>query len=157
MDQIEKLRLEYFIFFIVRLVTIIIITSAIVLCVLNKNSISFKNEVFNNLLFYGLIVIFGFTELLCVYDFFNYCKDFQAAKNSEFLELTGTVLKFAKNQNVDSGQQINSIPIIKIIDSDEIIELKVNGLTKIGQTYKFRYLKHTKMSVIISCEFVDKS
>lgn len=147
MDK-KQLKQEYFVIFIVRLFIIAMLASAIIACAVSENSISMQCTLTKDLLFYGLIITFSLAELYCIYDFTRYCKDFKAAKYEEFEEITGTVVKFARNQNIDTGQQINCIPIVQIKGSKEIIRLRLKTFTKIGQTYTFIYLKHTKIGAV---------
>ncbi len=140
----KRLKKEYFIMFAVRIGIITIMTGGIIACAVNESSISTTSS----LLFYGLIIVFSLAELFCIYDFAKYCRDFKAAKNLQFEELSGTVIKFAKNQDASTGVQINSIPIIQVVGSNEMIKLRINGFLKIGETYNFIYLKYTKMGAV---------
>ncbi|MDD4000038.1 MAG: hypothetical protein PHX62_03995 [Bacilli bacterium] len=149
MKSKKKLKQEYLIALIFTIVFIIIMVTGIILVIVNKNSISIgANELFNYILIYGLIILCSIGTLIFLRELIKYSKDFKAVKNGQFEEVTGTIIKFAKNQDPDSGRQINCIPIIKISNSDETIRLKINYFTKIGETYTFIYLKHTKMGAI---------
>ena len=64
-------------------------------------------------------------------------------KNNNFKMIVGTVYRYAKNE-AETGQQLNSHPIIKLLGSDETIELFVNKGTELNKTYTFMYLEYTK-------------
>ena len=74
-------------------------------------------------------------------------KDFSTVKNNNFKTIIGTVYRYAKNE-AEAGQQLNSHPIIKLLNSEETIELFINKGTELNKTYKFIYLKHTKIGEV---------
>lgn len=76
-------------------------------------------------------------------------KDYDAVKNNKALSITGKVLGFKRNRNPETGTQINNEPIIMIIDTEEEIILKINDRVTVGETYKFKYLKYSKLAEVV--------
>jgi hypothetical protein len=94
-----------------------------------------------------LIVILSITECWFVYKLIICLKDFSTVKNNNFKTTIGTVYRYAKNE-AETGQQLNSHPIIKLLNSEETIELFINKGTELNKTYKFIYLEHTKIGAV---------
>ena len=76
-------------------------------------------------------------------------KDFRDLKNNKFITVIGKVIKFERNREPESGAQINDKPVVMILDTNEQIVLSINDETKIGETYKFNYLKNCKIAEIV--------
>ncbi len=79
----------------------------------------------------------------------TFLKDYDAVKNNKALSVIGKVLGFERNRDPETGTQINDSPIIMIIDTEEKITLKINERVTVGETYKFKYLKYSKLAVVV--------
>lgn len=75
--------------------------------------------------------------------------DLKSLKNNDFISVIGKVLKFKKNREPESGAQINDKPIVLILDTNEEIELIINDKIRIGETYKFNYLRKCKIAEVV--------
>lgn len=76
-------------------------------------------------------------------------KDLYPLKNNNYISIIGKVLKFKKNLEPESGAQINDTPIVLILDTNEEVELIINDKVMIGETYKFNYLKNSKIAEVV--------
>ena len=105
--------------------------------------------------FWGIIFILFITSfcLVCslsaVKSLSILFKDFNSVKNKNYISIIGKVIKFKKNISLDSGSQVNNEPIVLILDTNEKIELIVNDKIMVGETYKFNYLKNSKIAEIV--------
>ncbi|MFA6662058.1 MAG: hypothetical protein WCS56_03365 [Bacilli bacterium] len=145
----NKLKMNYFVLLVFNNIMIIVMIIGTIMIVKNRDSISLNNnEVFENVVFYVLIILISCCTLLFLKESIKYWKDIGAVMSNKFETIIGKVVKFAKNLNVDSGYQINSVPIIKQIDSDDLVKLRLDTFTKIGETYTFIFLKSTKLGTI---------
>ena len=104
----------------------------------------------------GIIFLVGVVVLLVVLIAFSIrgiitlLKDLKSLKNNDYISIIGKVLKFNKNIEPESGIQINDKPIVLILDTGEEVELIINDKIMIGETYKFNYLKHSKIAELSS-------
>ncbi len=78
-------------------------------------------------------------------------KDYGTYKNGNYLEIKGRVIGFKENRDPDSGVQINCMPIIQIDDNSEIC-LIVDTYLDLNGTYRFKYLKHSRLAEIVESE-----
>lgn len=76
-------------------------------------------------------------------------KDLKSLNKKNYITITGKVVKFKKNIDPETGIQINNNPIILVLNTNEKIELIINDKVMIGETYKFSYLKNSKIAEII--------
>lgn len=97
-------------------------------------------------IFISLTIVIIFSMKFIV----NLLKDKKALKNHEYITIIGKVLKFNKNIDSESNTQINNNPTVLILDKNEKIELIV-GIDEImvGETYKFNYLKNSKIAEVV--------
>ncbi len=144
----QKLKEEYFVMFVVRLGIILLTHGMILYFALNKTTLIPDNSVSDNALFFGIIIALSIAAIFILFEFMKYSKDFKDAKKQRFEEVTGSVIKFAKNQDTETGRQMNCIPIIQISGSEKTIKLKVNESLRIGETYTFIYLKNSKLGAV---------
>lgn len=111
--------------------------------------IVYRNEFLINIISYLLIAIFSIAELGFLYTLIPYFKDLKSVRNNTFEELTGTVIRYKRNQDPESGQQINTCAIICAINCSKEIEIRVTeGMTQRNEIYTFIYLKHTKIGAV---------
>ncbi|MBQ2876923.1 MAG: hypothetical protein IJE25_07930 [Clostridia bacterium] len=104
----------------------------------------------------GVIFLVGVVVLLVVMIAFSIrgiitlLKDLKSLKNNDYISIIGKVLKFKKNIEPESGVQINDKPIVLILNTSEEVELIINDKIMIGETYKFNYLRHSKIAEVSS-------
>ena len=104
----------------------------------------------------GIIFLVGVVVLLVVMIAFSIrgiitlLKDLKSLKNNDYISIIGKVLKFKKNIEPESGVQINDNPIVLILNTSEEVELIINDKIMIGETYKFNYLRHSKIAEVSS-------
>lgn len=149
MQSGKKIWIVYFGRLVLIVVCFIMLVVGLIACIINCNSIisSFEDELSDKILFYGLIIIFSAGILGILLEFAKTIKDFKTAKARQFVEVTGTVIKFAKNHD-EMGNQINNHPIIKLLGHDKTIELFINDRIDLNKTYTFIYLEHTKIGAV---------
>ena len=147
METKRKLKQIFIIETILTVVFALLFLVGIIVVAINKDQFSIY-EWLDNLFFYGLIIFCAAAALGFLLEFIKHSKDFKAVKTGQFEEVTGTVVGFVKNQDADSGRQINCVPIIQISGSEKTISLTINTFAKIGETYTFVYLKNTKLGEI---------
>lgn len=101
----------------------------------------------------GCIAIIGFVIgiIIGIKELKKYFKDFKCAIEMNFKEVTGTIIRFAKNIDPESGSQCNNFPIIKINGTESTIELQITTVVNVGETYTFIHLENTK-SAEIKCK-----
>lgn len=94
-----------------------------------------------------IVGIFSLSEIYLLHVLIVCLKDWTSVRKNTFEEITGTVIRYSKNE-ADTGYQLNNYPQIKPINDDKKITLLVNKGTEINGTYTFLYLKHTKIGVV---------
>lgn len=122
----------------------------VVFITLNYNSFIESFGIIWSIVF--LIFIIGTLSLLAIStieDINTLLKDLKSLKNNDYISIIGKVLKFKKNINPRAKIQINNKPVIQILDTNEEIELFINDKIIIGETYKFKYLKNTKIAEVV--------
>lgn len=147
MKSIKELKSIYYLYLIASIVFSVMIISAIVLLIIDDPVFFDLEESTSGFIKYVFIAILGITEVWFVYKLIICLKDFNAVKNNNFKMIVGTVYRYAKNE-AETGQQLNSHPIIKLLGSDETIELFVNKGTELNKTYTFMYLEYTKIGAV---------
>ena len=75
--------------------------------------------------------------------------DLKSLKNHDYISVIGKVLKFKKNTEPESGIQINDNPIVLILNTNEEVELIINDKIRVGETYKFNYLRKCKIAEVV--------
>ena len=76
-------------------------------------------------------------------------KDIKSLKNNNYISIIGTVLNFEKNIEPESGAQIDNTPTVLISDTNEKVKLRINDKVIVGETYKFNYLKNSKIAEVV--------
>ncbi len=76
-------------------------------------------------------------------------KDIKSLKNNNYISIIGTVLNFEKNIEPESGAQIDNTPTVLISDTNEKVTLRINDKVIVGETYKFNYLKNSKIAEVV--------
>ncbi len=95
----------------------------------------------------GLLVAFLALIILSVKKAIVLLKDYNDLKRGNFISITGKVRGFLKNREPESGVQINSMPIVMVEETEEII-LNINDHIVLGETYTFNYLKNSRIAEI---------
>ena len=90
-----------------------------------------------------LFVLFSLLQLI------DLIRDLPSLKKHEYISITGKVIAFKKNIEPESGVQINDKPVVQIIERGNEIVLQINDKLTIGKTYKFNYLKHSKIAEVV--------
>lgn len=92
---------------------------------------------------------FAFLTVISLNKIIILLKDLKSLKKKDYITIIGKVVKFKKNIDPETGIQINNNPIILVLDTNEKIELIINDNIMVGETYKFSYLKNSKIAKII--------
>lgn len=143
MQSIKHIKRRYYIQLCLYIAFAIGFIIALILLAVYRNAFSI------NIIAYLLIAIFSIAELGFLYTLIPYLKDLNSVRNNAFEELTGAVIRYKRNQDPESGQQINTRAIICAINSNEEIEICVTeGMTQRNEIYTFIYLKHTKIGAV---------
>ncbi len=130
-------------------VLIICVAGGIFLLANIKGCMDSFGKVFG-LIFAIAIVVAFIIFIICVLKVIvQLIKDYDAVKNDKAISIVGEVLGFKKNRDPESGTQINDMSIILIIDTEEEITLKINDRITVGETYKFKYLKYSKLAEVV--------
>lgn len=89
----------------------------------------------------GLIIltIFSLKELI------KLMMDYKAVKAKKYIEITGKVLEYKRNRNLVMAAQMYKI-IVLVKDTNETIQLFTYSVVRVGQSYKFNYLKNSKIA-----------
>lgn len=154
MKSVKELKSIYYLYLIASIVFSVMIISAIGLLIIDDPIFFDLEESTSSFIKYVFIAILVITEVWFVYKLIICLKDFNAVKNNNFKIIVGTVYRYAKNE-AETGQQLNSHPIIKLLGSDETIELFVNKGTELNKTYIFMYLEYTKIGAVKE-EYVEE-
>ena len=75
--------------------------------------------------------------------------DLKSLKNNDYISVIGKVIEFKRNIEPESGVQINDNPIVLILNTNEEVELIINDKIRIGETYKFNYLRKCKIAEVV--------
>ncbi len=139
---------EQFIVGMVLWIGVVIISIIGVFVMINSLPNSSDIELWKYISYIICIVAVVFTIIfLIITQIIPYFKDLKNCIRENYLNVTGKVIGFEKNENPDSGDQIDCIPIIQT-ETGEKITLSVNEFLDIGKTYTFNYLKHTKLAEV---------
>lgn len=143
MQSIKNIKRRYYIQLCLYIVFAIAFAVALILLAIYRNAFSIE------FIPYLLIAIFSIAEIGFLYTLISYLKDFDRVRKNIFDEITGTVIRYKRNQDPESGQQINTRPTICESDSNKEIEIYITeGMTQLNETYTFIYLKHTRIGVV---------
>lgn len=129
---------------------ILTMIAGLIVVVNDRKNVIVEGTLKEYLLFYFVIACLTFGLIVFLFGFKPFLLDFKDARTNHFYQITGTVVGFAKNRDVDTGKQENVIPLIKIEGTENILKLRINTYAHIGETYTFFYLGHTKLGEIIS-------
>lgn len=111
--------------------------------------IIYRNTFSTDIIPYLLITIFSIAEIGFLYTLIKYLKDFNCVRKNSFDEITGKIVRYKRNQDPESGQQINTRAIVIGIDSNKEIEiLVVEGIINCNEIYTFIYLKYTRIGAV---------
>lgn len=146
MKTIKELKKIYFFSLLSNLLLIIVMSLGIIYLIIDKKSFE-MDKTGEKLLFYVILIVIIICTVYLMYKFVICLKDSHKVINNEFKEIVGTVYRYSKNE-AETGQQLNSHPIIKILGRDETIELFVNKGTELNKTYTFLYLENSKIGVV---------
>lgn len=85
-----------------------------------------------------IVLVLGFLfMLICsIKSIIIMIKDIKLLRSKEYISIVARVLRFKENRDPESGVQINNIPIVLRLDTNEILELRINDEVFIGETYK---------------------
>lgn len=98
----------------------------------------------------ALFIVFAFVCVNSIKDIRMLLKDREALSKKEFVIVVGKVIGFKEHKSPDTGIQSNDTPVILTIDTNEEIELHVyEENTKIGEIYKFQFLKNSKIGEVV--------
>ena len=100
----------------------------------------------------GMIIAFVVFIFLGIKSLANLLKDLKSVKNNHFISVVGKVIGYKKNIDGETGKQINTYPIVKILDTEETIVLYTVDQPKVGYIYEFRYLEHSKIAEIVEAQ-----
>lgn len=143
MQSTKNIKRRYYIHLCLYIVFAIGFVVALILLAIYRNAFSIE------FIPYLLIAIFSIAEIGFLYTLISYFKDFHRVRRNIYDEITGTVIRYKRNQDPESGQQINTRPTICAINSNKEIEICVTeGMTQLNETYTFIYLKHTRIGVV---------
>lgn len=146
MNTEKELKNNYYFALYTNFLLIIFMIFGIIYLIIERESFELDNYG-EQILFYGILIVIIVCIIYFISIFIICLKDYKKVRKNEFKEIFGTVYRYAKNE-AETGQQINSHPIIKILGRDETIELFVNKGTVLSKTYTFLYLENTKIGVV---------
>lgn len=126
-------------------ITVLLVVFAAVYWVKYANG---EEVLFFSLLSSCLAVIFAALSVRMLYP---YIKDFSAVRNKEWIETTGLVVGIKEVHSSCDPPTTEYCPVLKLSDGDEEVILNVDGMEQ-GKKYKFIYLPHTKLAIIIERE-----
>jgi len=153
MKAIKELRFSYYVFFIASMIFSIVLLVGIIVLFFSEHIFFEIEESTSHIIKYSLILMLCIAESYFVYKLIVCLKNFNSIRKNKFKTIIGTVYKYARNES-EMGQQLNSHPIIKLLNSEETIELFINKGTELNKSYRFIYLKHTKIGAVEE-EYLD--
>lgn len=125
------------------------IVGIILLILYSKELMGYVGRIAGLVFVICIIAAFAFLIALSLKKIIALLRDYQALKNKQYVSIIGKVIGFKKNREPESGVQINDKPIIKLSGTSEEIVLNINDRIVVGETYKFNYLKNSKIAEII--------
>lgn len=125
------------------------IACIITLIIKHNECILLFGNLFGTLFMLVFVVIFTIMFICSIRKITIMVKDIKLLRNKEYISITAKVLSFKKNEDPESGVQINDRPIVLRLDTGEILELSINDEVMIGETYKFNYLRHSKIAEVV--------
>lgn len=148
MKCVKDLKTNYYVMFIFIVIFNIGMITGIVLLALNNGDWGEFDKTTAKIFTYVLIAVLAMCESYLIYLLVNLFKDLKSVRTNTFEEITGTIIRYRRNESED-GRQINSMPIIQEVGSDRIIKLTLNNMsTRKNQTYTFIYLRHTRIGAV---------
>lgn len=153
MKAIKELKSSYYIFTIASMIFSIGLLVGIFALFLSEHIFFELEESTSHIIKYSLILMLSIAESYFVYTLIICLKDFNSIRNNKFKTIIGTVCKYARNES-EMGQQLNSHPIIRLLNSEETIELFINKGTELDKSYRFIYLENTKIGAVEE-EYLD--
>lgn len=115
----------------------------------SKEFIDILDKVFGIIFVVGVVVGFAVLAISSTKGLLILLKDLNSLKTGNFISVIGSVIKFKKNRDPELGVQINDHPIVMILDTGEEVELVLNDFVTAGATYKFNYLKNSKIAEVV--------
>ena len=125
------------------------IACIITLIIKHNECILLFGNLFGTLFLLVIVVVFTIMFIYSIKSIIIMIKDIKSLRNKEYISIIAKVLRFKKNKDPESGVQINDRPIVLRLDTGEILELSINDKVAIGETYKFNYLKHSKIAEVV--------
>ncbi len=99
-------------------------------------------------IFIALMCVFAICLLCSILGLIPIVRDYKAYTKKQYCEVCGKVIGFKWNLGTADGIQHNTIPIIVTANGKKIV-LKVGKELEVGKTYRFYYLRYTKIAEII--------
>ena len=125
------------------------IIGSIVMLINYNEFINSVGKILGVIFMVGIVVLFVILIVSSLNVIVILLKDFKSLKNNDYISIIGKVVKFKRNREPESGVQINDKPVVLIVDTGEKIELIINDKIVVGDTYKFNYLKNSKIAEVI--------
>lgn len=147
-NRISLKEYYYFDFCINIFFGIILLFGFIIIIIIRDSLINIWNQIFGYILFCGIHLILLVAIIFESLRIIKFIKDYPSLKNEKYEIIIGKVMGFRRNEDADSGVQINNFPIIENQENNEIIVLKTNEILKINEIYNFKYLKNTKIAAL---------
>ena len=97
-----------------------------------------------------IIVILSLMAVFQIRSIILLLMDYDALKHRRYVSVIGKVVGFKRNEEPNSQVQINDTPMIINQDTGEKIILRLKEELLLGGTYKFNYLKHSKIAELSS-------
>ena len=124
--------------------------ASIIVTLFNIKSISNNlGDLLGVLLVVAIVAVLVILVCFVTKDLIVLLKDLNAVKCYNYITITAKVIRFKRDVDPESGIQINNQPIVISIETNEKILLKVNENVRIGEIYKFNYLKNCKIAEIV--------
>ena len=108
-----------------------------------------SEKIYDILFFIGIIVVFIVVIVCSAKEIVTLSKDAKSLKNNEYISIVGKVLRFKKNTDPDTGAQTNNTPLVLVLDTNEEIELHIDDEIRVGEIYRFNYLKNSKIAEVV--------
>lgn len=115
----------------------------------SKEFIDILDKVFGIIFVVGVVIGFAVLAISSTKGLLILLKDLKSLKNNDYISIIGKVIKFKSNREPELGVQINDHPIVMILDTGEEVELVLNDFVTAGATYKFNYLKNSKIAEVV--------
>ncbi len=152
MNKEAALTENYFVFFYILAIAIIIFTViSLILIFIRKKILRINKSQINGKTLFNIILSFNCCFIIILSLFFSvFLKDYKSVKEQNFEIIIGTVVAYSQSYETNDGgsaYDYNSSPIF-LLENGEKIKLIV-GPTELYGKYKIIYLKHCKLAEII--------